>query len=174
MDNSEGYRGLRDLASLFQSAFGDTSKADYYNAAADSMLNGIAGMWMNGKWAVYKDGYGNLDAPKMSTWYADATAQVFPVLEGVVASSDPRAQQAYSAFNAAWPGWPQLSYNSQDAFPWCLIGTAAAAMGDTSRLTTYINSIQSKYVKHNFPWPFYNAEAGWFMRANNYMMGKGW
>jgi len=174
MDNSEGYRGLRDLASLFQSAFGDTSKADYYNAAADSVLNGIAGMWMNGKWAVYKDGYGNLDAPKMSTWYADATAQVFPALEGVVASSDPRAQQAYSAFNAAWPGWPQLSYNSQDAFPWCLIGTAAAAMGDNSRLTTYINSIQSKYVNHNFPWPFYNAEAGWFMRGNNYMMGKGW
>lgn len=174
MDNSEGYRGLRDLASTFQNAFGDASKANYYNAAADSMLNGILGMWLNGKWAVYKDGVGNLIPPNLGTWYADATAQVFPVMMGVVVSSDPKAQQAYSAFNAAWPGWPQLSYNGQDAFPWCLVGTAAAAMGDNVRLATYINSIQSKYVNNGFPWPFYNAEAGWFMRTNSYMMGKGW
>lgn len=174
MDNSEAYRGLRDLASLFQNAFNDAAKADYYNNAANSMQNGILGMWLSGKWAVYKDYYGNLDPPNMGTWYADATAQVFPVLMGVVASSDTRAQQAYSAFNAAWPKWPQLSYNGQDAFPWCLVGTAAAAMGDNTRLATYISSIQSKYVNSGFPWPFYNAEAGWFMRANNYMMGKGW
>lgn len=174
MDNSEGYRGLRDLASLYQNAFGDASKAAYYTAAANSVQNGVLGMWMNGKWAVYKDSVGTLDPPNMATWYADATAQVFPVLMGVVASSDTRAQLAYSAFNAAWPNWPQLSYNGQDAFPWCLVGTAAAAMGDNTRLATYINSIQSKYVNTGFPWPFYNAEAGWFMRANSYMMGKGW
>jgi hypothetical protein len=174
MDNSEGYRGLRDLASLFQNAFGDGGKADYYDAAANSMQNGILGMWLNGTWAVYKDGIGNLAPPNMGTWYPDASAQVFPVLLGVVVSSDTRAQQSYAAFNAAWPGWPQLSYNTQDAFPWCLVGTAAAAMGDNSRLATYISSIQSKYVNNNFPWPFYNAEAGWFMRANSYMMGKGW
>lgn len=46
-------------------------------------------------------------------------------------------------------------------------------MGDKSRLATYIGSIQSKYVNSNFPWPFYVAEAGWFLRANNYMMGHG-
>ena len=28
-------------------------------------------------------------------------------------------------------------------------------------------------VNSNFPWPFYNAEAGWFMRTNNYMLGRG-
>lgn len=173
MDNCEAYRGLRDLASLYQTAFKDTTKAAYYNAAADSMLNGILGMWMNGTWAVYKNDIGGLAAPNMGTWYADATAQVFPVLEGVVSSSDPRAQQSYAAFNNAWPGWPTLSYNSQDGFPWCLVGEAAAAMGDNARLTTYINSIQGKYVNNGFPWPFYNAEAGWFMRQNDYMMGKG-
>lgn len=174
MDNSEAYRGLRDLASLYQNAFGDATKAAYYNAAADAMQNGILGMWLNGTWAVYKDGIGRLAAPNMGVWYADASAQVFPVLMGVVTSTDTRAQQSYSAFNAAWPNWPTLSFNSQDAFPWCLVGTAAAAMGDNSRLSTYIGTIQSKYVNSNFPWPFYIAEAGWFMRANNYMLGKGW
>jgi hypothetical protein len=173
MDNCEAYRGLRDLASTYQYAFGDTAKAAYYNKAADSMLNGILSMWLNGKWAVYKDGIGRLAAPNMGTWYADASAQVFPVLMGVVNASDYRAQQSYSALNAAWPNWPSLSFNGQDAFPWCLIGDGAAAMGDKTRLTTYINSIQSKYVNKGFPWPFYNAEAGWFIRGNNYMMGKG-
>ena len=172
MDNSEAYRGLRDLASTFQIVFGDTAKAAYYNAAADGMLKGILSMWLNGRWAVYKDVAGRLAAPNMATWYADATAQVFPVLMGVVNSSDYRAQQSYAAFNAAWPGWPSLSFNAQDPFPWCLVADAAAAMGDTGRLATYINAIQSKYGT-SYPWPFYNAEAGWFLRANSYMMGRG-
>jgi hypothetical protein len=173
MDNCEAYRGLRDLASIYQNAFGDTTKAAYYNAAADAMQNGILSMWMNGTWAVYRNWYGNNIAPNMGAWYADATAQVFPVLMGVVTSSDSRAQQAYAAFNAAWPGWPTLSFNSQDPFPWVLVADGAAAMGDNARVATYINSIQNKYVNSGFPWPFYNAEAGWFMRANNYMMGNG-
>lgn len=173
MDNCEAYRGLRDLASLFQNAFGDSAKAAYYNSAADSMQNGILSMWMNGTWAVYRDGLGRNIGPNMGTWYADATAQVFPILMGVVNSSDSRAQQSYAALNSAWPGWPNLSYNAQDSFPWCLVADAAAAMGDNGRLSTYISSIQNKYVNSGFPWPFYNAEGGWFMRANNYMMGRG-
>ncbi|MGA9528979.1 MAG: hypothetical protein WBS24_12770 [Terriglobales bacterium] len=173
MDNSEAYRGLRDLASLYQ-AFGAQTKAEYYTAAANEMQKGILGMWMNGTWAVYKNDIGGLAAPSLGTWYADASAQVFPVLMGVVASSDSRAQQSYSALNAAWPGWPTLSYNSQDSFPWCLMATAAAAMGDKTRLATYISTVQTKYVSTNFPWPFYVAEGGWFLRANNYMIGKGY
>jgi len=173
MDNCEAYRGLRDLASLFQNAFGDSAKAAYYNKAANSMQNGILGMWLNGTWAVYKNDIGGLAAPNMRTWYADASAQVFPVLMGVVNSSDPRAQQSYAAFNAAWPGWSSLSFNSQDPFPWCLMGTAAAAMGDSARVSSYINTIQNKYQNIGFPWPFYIAEAGWLMRADNYMLGRG-
>lgn len=130
-------------------------------------------MWMNGKWAVYKDGIGRLAAPNLGTWYADASVQVFPVLMGVMSASDFRAQQSYTAFNAAWPGWDTLSFNSQDPFPWCLVADAAAAMGDKARVATYINSMQSKYVNSGFPWPFYNAEAGWFIRTNNYMLGRG-
>jgi len=173
MDNCEAYRGLRDLASLYQYAFGDAAKAAYYNAAADSMQTGVLTMWLNGTWAVYRDNLGRNIAPNMGTWYPDATAQVFPVLMGVVASSDYRAQQSYSAFNAAWPGWPVLSYNAQDEFPWCLVADAAAAMADDGRLSIYITSIQNQYVNTGFPWPFYNAEGGWFIRANNFMLGRG-
>jgi hypothetical protein len=173
MDNCEVYRGLRDLASLYQNGFGDATKAAWYNAAADRSLAGILTMWQNGKWAPYKDGAGNMPAPNLGTWYPDSAAQVFPMLMGVVAPSDTRAQQTYANFNAAWPGWPTLSFNSQDPFPWGLVADAAATMGDNARVATYINSIQSKYVNTGFPWPFYTAEVGWFMRANNYMLGRG-
>ena len=171
MDNCEGYRGLRDLALLFQIAFGDATKAAYYNAVADQMLQGINSMWMNGSWAVYKNGSGNLAAPKMATWYPDATSQIFPALEGVVSATDPRAVQAYDNLNAAWAGWPSLSYSSQDPFPWILVGAAAAVMGDRERSNTFAQSIDSKYVSKGFPWTFYSAEGGWFMRLNAYMLG---
>src|SRR5436305_3593571 len=172
MDNCEAYRGLRDLAQVFQNAFNDAAKAQYYNAQADLMLQGINCMWMNGSWAVYKDGVGALSAPNYSVWYADATSQLFPVMQGVIAPNDARSVQVYSKFNAAWPGWPTLSFNAQDSFPWVMIADAAAAMGDTTRVNTYINNIQSMYAANGFPWPFYNMEAGWYMRLNNYMMGK--
>jgi hypothetical protein len=107
----------------------------------------------------------------MGKWYPDATSQLFPVLEGVVPASDPRSVQAYNNLNAAWPGWPTLSYNAQDAFPWILVGDAAILMGDTARVSTYIQSIETKYVNSGFPWPWYSAEAGWFMRLNAYASG---
>jgi hypothetical protein len=171
MDNCEAYRGLRDLASVFQNAVGDSTKAARYNAAADLMLQGINGMWTNGSWAVYKNGIGGLIAPNMATWYPDATSQVFPVLEGVIDASDPRSVQAYTGFNTAWPGWPTMSFNSQDPFPWILVGDAAAVMGDSARAATFIQSIETKYVSKGFPWTFYSAEAGWFMRLTAYMLG---
>jgi hypothetical protein len=171
MDNCEGYRGLRDLAAIFQNGIGDSGKAAYYNAAADSMLRGIQSMWMNGSWAVYKDGVGNLAVPSIGKWYPDATSQVFPVLEGVVAPTDATSVQVYQNLNAAWPGWPTLSFNSQDPFPWVLVADAAIMMGDTASVNTYIQTIETKYVNNGFPWTWYSAEAGWFMRLNAYALG---
>jgi len=170
MDNCEAYRGLRDLAQVF-AATGDSAKATFYNAAADSMLNGLNGMWMGNSWAVYKDALARLAAPNMGTWYADATSQVFPVLMGVVPASDPRSVQVYNNLNTAWPGWPTMSFNAQDPFPWILVGDAAIIMGDTTRATTFMQQIETKYVNQGFPWTFYCAEAGWFMRMNAYALG---
>lgn len=172
MDNAEAYRGLRDLAALF-SAMGNGSKASYYNAHADQMLSGIQAMWMGSAWAVYKDGIGNLAAPNWSVWYADATAQLFPVLEGVVSPSDSRSVTVYNTFNSHWSGWTNLSFNSTDPFPWALTGAAAALMGDSTRANAYVTTIQNKYVNNGYPWPWYCAETGWWMRTNSQMQGHG-
>jgi hypothetical protein len=173
MDNCEAYRGLRDLALLFQYAFNNPGSAAWYNAHADKMYQGIQSMWQGSSFAIYRDANAWQLAPKWSTWYPDATSQLFPVLMGVVAPSDAKARQLYSKFNGAWPGWPELSFNSQDAFPWVLVADAAALMGDAARVNTYVNTVQARYVNAGFPWPWYSAEAGWFLRLDSYMMGRG-
>jgi hypothetical protein len=45
-------------------------------------------------------------------------------------------------------------------------------MSDTTRVNTYIITIQNKYVSTGFPYPWCCAESGWFIRVNNYMLGK--
>jgi hypothetical protein len=170
MDNSEVYRGLQDASSLFN-AIGNPAKGTFYGQAAAANKQGILGMWMNGVWAVYKDGIGRLMGPNMGVWYPDASAQVFPVLYQVLPGSDSRSQQAYSRLNSAWPGWTSLSFSGQDPFPWVMVADAAALMGDSTRVNAYINTIQNKYVSKGFPWTWYTMESGWFMRLNAYMMG---
>ena len=49
---------------------------------------------------------------------------------------------------------------------------AAALMADAPRVNTYIRKIDKKYVNRGFPYPWYCAEAGWFIRVNRYMLGK--
>jgi hypothetical protein len=170
MDNCEVFRGLDDLAQLY-GAMGDTARQQKYAAAAAANKQGLLGMWMNGKWAVYKDWYGNNIGPNMATWYPDASAQVFPVLYQVIDGSDSRAQQAYDYLNQAWPGWPQLSFMQQDAFPWVMVAAGASQMGDTARVATYMQNMEAKYVTQGFPWTWYNMENGWFMRMANYEDG---
>jgi hypothetical protein len=172
MDNCEGYRGMHDLASLFEAA-GNSSRVSYYTSHANLAYQGLMSMWLGDSFAVYKDGVGNLAFPTWSTWYPGATSQLFPVLEGVVPASDPKAQQVYAKFNSAWPGWPTLSFNATDPFPWVLVSNAAATMGDSSRVNTYLTTIQNKYVSQGYPWPWYSMEAGWFMRVNAFMAGNG-
>lgn len=174
-DNSEAYRGLRDLASLMTYAFNDSTKATFYTNAANKMQTGLLSMWMGsiGRWAVYKDGIGRYIGPNMGTWYPDATSQLYPTVYGVVTPGDARARWVYYQFNLKWPGWPQLSFQQQDPFPWAIVGAASSLMGDTGRVNTYLTSLESKYVSHNFPWTWYCMEAGFFMRTNSQMLGHG-
>ena len=174
-DNAEAYRGLRDLQKLMRYAFNDGTKTAYYKSAADRMQSGMLAMWMGriGRWAVYKDAIGRYIGPNMGVWYPDATSQLYPTVYGVVPPTDSRARWVYYKFNVAWPGWPQMSFNRQDPFPWTIVGAAASLMGDTGRVNTYITNLQSLYVNHHFPWPWYCMEAGFFMRANSQMLGHG-
>lgn len=167
MDNSEDYRGLADFAALLGQAWNDTAAAAAYNAYAASIQAGIQNVLYIPAQGLYYP-YAGSAAPNMITWYPDSVAQLFPITNGVIAATGAQAQKVYGNFNAAWPGWPQLSFKSQDSFPWCVTGYAGYLMNDTTHTNAYLVSIQNQYVNASpqFPWPFYSAEAGWFMRAN--------
>ncbi len=170
MDNCQVYRGLSDLSSLFD-AVGNAGRAEYYSRRADLVYQGIMSMWLGDSFAVYKGATGKLPPPDWSTWYADSTSQLFPIVEGVLPASDPKAQQLYTSFNRAWPDWPNGSGDG-NRFPWVLVANVAALMGDTDRAHIFIVNVQNKYVRRGFPWPWYSMEAGRFMRLNAFMAGQ--
>lgn len=170
MDNAEVYKGMIDVAQLF----GALNDPNYPNTQA----------WYNGKAKLVHDGirdhmwdatnnnyfwYFGAPPTDWSTWYPDSTAQLFPVLHGVISPSDPRATTVYQTFNQKWPNW---STQFADAFPWVAVAGASAIMGDKPLVDHYINLVQNTYVDNGFPWTWYSAEAGWFMRVNNYMLGR--
>jgi hypothetical protein len=98
MDNCEGYRGLSDLASLYQ-ALGDIVHVAKYSAAAASMLKGVMGMFeeSTNTWATNKNDVGVLQAASLANWYPAAAAQIFPVLMGVVTTQSGGAETLQGA-----------------------------------------------------------------------------
>lgn len=171
MDNSEVYKGVTDLAKLEQYAFNNTDSDKHYSVVATQVLNGIQANLWNPASNNYLTSVG-APVTHWAVWYPDSTAQLFPIVNDVIPPSGERAQQIYSAFNSHWPNWTTLKF--LDAFPWAVISGAAALMVDTTRVNTYIKTIQKMYVNATpaFPYPWYCQESGWFIRVNNYMLGK--
>jgi hypothetical protein len=91
-------------------------------------------------------------------------------VNGVILPTSTNATQLYATFNTNWPNWTSLDF--PDTFPWAVISGAAGLMGDTTRVNSYITTIQTKYVNTTpaFQSPWYCAESGWFIRVNNYML----
>jgi hypothetical protein len=130
------------------------------------MRDGILAFWnaSTNTWAIDKSSSGTFDPAKMTNWYPDAVAQIYPVVFGVTAPTDSQAISAYASLNAALPNWDTFQFN--DSFPWAIVGYAAVVMGDSTRANRYRMSVESKFVNVSpqFPYPWYDAEDGWFMR----------
>jgi hypothetical protein len=167
IDNSEDYRGLMDLADLMVAAWGDTNGSNWYIAHARELQNGIQNVLYDSLLKLYYPSAGAA-GPNLATWYPDSVAQLFPITNEVIAASSGQAETIYSIFNGAWPGWDKLSFHSKDLFPWAVVSYAAVLMGDTSRANTFIATIENQYQDVRFPWPWYCAEAGWYIRTNTY------
>ena len=175
MDNSEAYRGLRDLQNLY-TALGATTKAQFYQAHADQMQSGILTYLWNSSandFYWYTTVSGGSGTVNWSTWYPDSVSQVFPIALGVIAPSDPKAQAIWSTFQSHWQSkWTTLT--TGDAYPWVIVGYAAALMGDTADANTFIKNIETKYVNTNFTGGAWSVnEAGYFIRMCAYLNGGG-
>lgn len=165
-DNCEGYAALLDYSNLVQAAFNDSNSAASWSAEAANMKTGILTFWNSAKgtWSVDKSSNGTYDTAQLSDWYPDAVAQIYPVVFGVVTPTDDKAVAAYASLNNAFPNWDTFQFN--DSFPWAIVGYAATLMGDSTRAVQYRQSVDNRFVNVNpsFPYPWYDAEAGWFVR----------
>ena len=169
MDNAEVYSGLRDFAQL-ETLLGRTTQATYYSSWAGTTKNAIiAKLWnptnSNWDWA-----YAN--SSNTNVFYAQGTAQLWPIIFGVVPSTDSKAISGWSQFSASYPSW--YAGAIPDGYPWVSINRAAQIMGETAHADSYLTNVHSHYAP-GFTQPtscgqppcgqWYNSEAGWFILA---------
>ena len=139
MDNCEAYRGLRDFASLLRDR-GEADEATYYDAFATGIANGIAQAGFDAQ----RGGFTTGDHTRLAevSFYPGTTCQVFPQAFGVteLAPYFDRADQFLETYS---PGWADGRY---DAFPWAVLGFAAAKRGKFAQARTQMTMIEQKFV----------------------------
>lgn len=170
MDNVEVYSGLADFARL-QTALGRTAQSTYYASWATTTKDAIISkLWNpannNWDWAL-------ANPSNIGVFYAQATAQLWPILYGVVSPTDSKAISAWSQFSAAYPQWS--SGGIPDGYPWVSISRVAQLMGESANADAYLSNVHSRYAP-GFAFPtscgaatcgrWYSNEAGWFLSAS--------
>jgi len=167
MDNTEVFRGLSDLAFLEEEVYRDIEWAKLLQIKAGTVRKGIQDRLRWGELYLYAMGKRRLpwQKSKLSKWYPDAVAQLYPLWTGVIAPGSNEAKKIYKIFNQAQPGWPELE--KADPFPWCVVAYVAALMGDKERVLTYLEKITDKYLRTGHPWPWHPLESGFLLLTLN-------
>lgn len=154
MDNCEVNRGLV-AAKRLQAKGVITDNVDYQFYIEQNAKGIESQLWNNGtyKWIDQAGSKTN-----WNNFYADAVAQLTPVMMGVIRSGDARAKSLWDEFNNHYGQWSS-GYNYSD-FPWVFICFGAASMGDKDRVNEYINHIYSFTSKNTQKKNWYSSEAG--------------
>lgn len=139
MDNAEVYSGLLDFARL-KAATGRHAEARTYQAAAKTIQAAMLDKLWNAQTSTWDYAYANPSGPN---FYPGASAQLWPILYGVVEPDDPRAVSAWQSFNANYPTWFE---NVDDAYAWTSIGRVAQIMGDGELAATHLDNIHARYA----------------------------
>ncbi len=87
-------------------------------------------------------------------FYPSATAQLFPIIHGLIPSDSVRANGIYNSFcdNYNWE-----NFDIPDNFYWGSNVYAAVLMNDTESVMTYMNNYAELLESHSYP--LYNADA---------------
>ncbi len=172
MDNSEVNQGLKSMVWL-QSNVLAGSKKDYFQNLLDVNTAAIESqLWRGTMYNWNDDGSTGATISKWTTFYADATCQLYPGMLGVINPLSPRANLLYSTFNVYYPAWANGTIYS-GAYPWTVICYAAATLNDKARVDEYINHILllNKAGKQKDYW--YDAEAAFVILAADRMKNQG-
>jgi len=177
-DNSEAYRGLQDLVSLY-SALGATKQMNFYNQYVPNILKTLTSgaMWNGGSFYTYTTVAGVSGTVNWSTWYSDANgpdgavSEIFPIALGVISPTSQTAKNIWGTFQNNWRNqWISLNADP-GGYPWAIVGYTAALMGDTQDASTYVHNMETQFVNTGFSgcangvcknWSV--NEAGYFIR----------
>ncbi|MEO6148538.1 MAG: discoidin domain-containing protein [Mucilaginibacter sp.] len=173
MDNAEVNEGLKAMVWLQTNALGG-SKTAHFQTLLDANTNAIeTQLWRETMYNWNDNGStGGATISKWSTFYADATCQLYPGMLGVIEPQSQRANLLYTTFNVHYPAWSNGTIYS-GAYPWAVISYAAAVINDKARVDEYITHILSlnKAGKQKDYW--YNAEAAFVILAADRMKNQG-
>lgn len=102
-----------------------------------------------------------------SEFYPSATAQLFPIVCGVIDADSVRANNLYSRFCEEYD-WQ--NFDIPDAFCWGNNALAAAMMGDVDSVVTYMEGYAPKMLTHAYP--LYNADIARVAMAASVLLNK--
>ena len=177
MDNCEVYEGLLDAVELYGnvlSGLGADYKAtaDKCAACAAEVADTIESqLWLPllGHYQVgaWKNSGITSDVFLWSKYYPCATAQLFPIIHGLIAPDTERANKLYDKFCESY-NWENFEYD--DVFYWGANLQAAVMMNDIDRVVTYMTNYKELMTDHAYP--LYNADAARVCLAASMLLEK--
>lgn len=162
MDNCEGYRGLRDLASLLRER-SEIVEANYYDLLATNAANGILSQTFNAAANAFTPSDANLTAE--TGFYPGSTCQIYPQVFGLTELAA-KFDTAWAYLNRTTPGWEDGHW---DPYPWAILGTVAAMRGQTTVARSQVASIERTFAT-NRPIVTIN-ELGFYQRTKSLLAG---
>src|SRR5262249_14686572 len=172
MNNSEGFWGLRSIASLEHALF-SSKQAGQYDAAAQRVRNSMNDTLYNKRTGLYRVAEyenGTMLEADLDQWYEGTVTVAWPTLFGVIEGSSNRAQHQMTALNASWDGAPHPDWTVAVADPsgflWPSIGHAALLSGDCARARSQVQFIKAQRFP-NMDWPWTVEDAGWLLQTLN-------
>lgn len=162
MDNAETVAGLRAAARLERDVLG--GDAGRFERAAERATRGLAALRdpATGLHAWARTDDGALQPSRLDRWYADAVAQVWPLVFGVT-----RDAGGYRQLDAAWsgdalPDW--TVHRDASGFVWPVLAVAAVRAGDRAAARRQVDALWRSHVERATG-PLTVADVGWLLRA---------
>ena len=160
-------KDLPALKQMWMSIFKDSeSFADFAVNIAQTIEDEL---WMP-RAGHYKVGiYRYFDIPsdlfRWRKYYPCATAQLFPIIHGLIAPNTERANMLYDRFCEEYD-WANFRYD--DIFYWGANLQAAVVMNDIEQVVVYMTNYAELIDTHDYP--LYNADAARVCLAANMLL----
>ncbi len=179
LDNAEVYEGLRAMAYIEDTIYGDSVKAKRYGDNATAVQTAILSelyLPSTGAFAVGKaENATTAQAPDSALWYWSGPQQLWPIMTGVVSATDARAVSALTYLDTWWGGegsprnWTHNTVDPLGQY-WAAAGWAAHVAGMSDEAATHAEYVLCRVtgqypIEHAFPWPFHVGDAGFLLQS---------